>query len=190
MSTMVQPRHVQYCGDIIAGVSLLSPAVMRFRHEDLPDCIVDVLLSRRSLYVIRCVSNVPPLAVHTRATSHLATHTLQRRHALRVRARGAARDGERVRRREGREGETRVDRVPRCAQGAQAILITVPVGLARSKEIDQPLDPRRSTLSGKFPRPMGNIKIVREMDSVTISSTDTTTETALQHVRCGARSTR
>uniref|UniRef100_A0A914IAJ5 Alpha-ketoglutarate-dependent dioxygenase AlkB-like domain-containing protein n=1 Tax=Globodera rostochiensis TaxID=31243 RepID=A0A914IAJ5_GLORO len=43
----------RYCGRVISGLSLLSTAVMRMRHEDerlAQCCVADLLLSRRSLY--------------------------------------------------------------------------------------------------------------------------------------------
>ncbi|VDK83272.1 unnamed protein product [Litomosoides sigmodontis] len=44
---------VRYCGDVIAGLSLLSDAVMRLRHKEQRDqLIVDLLLQRRCLYRI------------------------------------------------------------------------------------------------------------------------------------------
>ena len=42
----------QFCGDTIAGLSLLSDCVMRFKHEKEPEKMVDVFLPRLSLYVI------------------------------------------------------------------------------------------------------------------------------------------
>ena len=44
---------VKFCGQIIGGLSLLSTSVMRLVHEDNPDLVVDVLLKRRSLYVMK-----------------------------------------------------------------------------------------------------------------------------------------
>ncbi|PAV70966.1 hypothetical protein WR25_20941 [Diploscapter pachys] len=42
---------IRYCGDVIAGVSLLSSSVMRLRHKDsMDELIVDLYLKRRSLY--------------------------------------------------------------------------------------------------------------------------------------------
>jgi len=44
---------IRYCGDIIAGISLLSDAVMRLKHRaDDDNRIVDLLLTRRSLYLL------------------------------------------------------------------------------------------------------------------------------------------
>eukprot|EP00117_Sycon_ciliatum_P045635 scpid93335/ scgid32781/ Probable alpha-ketoglutarate-dependent dioxygenase ABH7; Alkylated DNA repair protein alkB homolog 7; Spermatogenesis cell proliferation-related protein; Spermatogenesis-associated protein 11 len=43
---------VKFCGDTIAGLSLLSDCVMRFKHEKEPEKMVDVFLPRLSLYVI------------------------------------------------------------------------------------------------------------------------------------------
>ncbi|XP_068728018.1 alpha-ketoglutarate-dependent dioxygenase alkB homolog 7, mitochondrial-like [Montipora capricornis] len=44
---------IKFCGDIISGVSLLSPSIMRFKHEKFCNVKVDALLRPRSLYVIR-----------------------------------------------------------------------------------------------------------------------------------------
>ncbi|KAK3923432.1 Alpha-ketoglutarate-dependent dioxygenase alkB-like protein 7, mitochondrial [Frankliniella fusca] len=44
---------VKFCGDTIAGLSLLSDSVMRLVHDKDCNKIVDVLLKRRSLYVMR-----------------------------------------------------------------------------------------------------------------------------------------
>jgi len=42
---------VRYCGDVVAGLSLLSDSIMRLRYdEDRDGLIVDFLLPRRSLY--------------------------------------------------------------------------------------------------------------------------------------------
>uniref|UniRef100_A0A8R1HGD4 2OG-FeII_Oxy_2 domain-containing protein n=1 Tax=Caenorhabditis japonica TaxID=281687 RepID=A0A8R1HGD4_CAEJA len=42
---------IRYCGDVITGVSLLSDAIMRLRHQNQKDdLIVDLLMPRRSLY--------------------------------------------------------------------------------------------------------------------------------------------
>ncbi|GMR34735.1 hypothetical protein PMAYCL1PPCAC_04930, partial [Pristionchus mayeri] len=42
---------VRYCGDVITGISLLSPCVMRLRHEQRKEeLVVDLHLPRRSLY--------------------------------------------------------------------------------------------------------------------------------------------
>lgn len=43
---------IRFCGDIIAGISLLSPSIMRLIHEKESQKYVDVLLSRRSLYIM------------------------------------------------------------------------------------------------------------------------------------------
>ncbi|XP_046402344.1 alpha-ketoglutarate-dependent dioxygenase alkB homolog 7, mitochondrial [Ischnura elegans] len=43
---------VRFCGDIIAGISLLSSSVMRLVHEKEKSKCVDVLLPRRSLYIM------------------------------------------------------------------------------------------------------------------------------------------
>ena len=43
---------VRFCGSRIAGVSLLSNAIMRLANTEDPDAIVDALLKRRSLYLM------------------------------------------------------------------------------------------------------------------------------------------
>ena len=47
---------VKFCGDVIGGLSLLSSSVMRLKHEKRPELLVDVLLERRSLYVMQDVA--------------------------------------------------------------------------------------------------------------------------------------
>ncbi|KAK7586133.1 hypothetical protein V9T40_004009 [Parthenolecanium corni] len=44
---------VRFCGNIIAGLSLLSDSVMRFVMEENKSVVFDVLLQRRSLYVMK-----------------------------------------------------------------------------------------------------------------------------------------
>lgn len=44
---------VKFCGDTIAGLSLLSDSVMRLVHENDNTKIIDVLLKQRSLYIMR-----------------------------------------------------------------------------------------------------------------------------------------
>ncbi|KAL3119362.1 hypothetical protein niasHT_006559 [Heterodera trifolii] len=47
----------RYCGRVISGLSLLSASVMRMRHKSAELgqlCVADLLLSRRSLYRLRC----------------------------------------------------------------------------------------------------------------------------------------
>lgn len=44
---------LQFCGDIIAGISLLSTAVMRLVHTENKDRYADVLVKQRSLYVMK-----------------------------------------------------------------------------------------------------------------------------------------
>ncbi|XP_013876347.1 alpha-ketoglutarate-dependent dioxygenase alkB homolog 7, mitochondrial [Austrofundulus limnaeus] len=44
---------VKFCGSTIAGLSLLSDSVMHLVKEDAPHEWVDLLLSRRSLYIMR-----------------------------------------------------------------------------------------------------------------------------------------
>jgi len=43
---------VRFCGNTIAGLSLLSGCIMRLRHEIQKDFYCDVLLPQRSLYVM------------------------------------------------------------------------------------------------------------------------------------------
>ncbi len=42
---------VKFSGEVVAGLSLLSPAVMRLRHET-SDRVVDLFLPERSLYIL------------------------------------------------------------------------------------------------------------------------------------------
>ncbi|KAK7099817.1 alpha-ketoglutarate-dependent dioxygenase alkB homolog 7, mitochondrial-like isoform X2 [Littorina saxatilis] len=44
---------VRFCGNTIAGLSLLSSCVMRLALEKDSSCYGDVLLNRRSLYIMR-----------------------------------------------------------------------------------------------------------------------------------------
>ncbi|XP_078352719.1 alpha-ketoglutarate-dependent dioxygenase alkB homolog 7, mitochondrial-like [Oculina patagonica] len=44
---------IKFCGAVISGLSLLSPSVMRFKHEKLCNVKVDALLRPRSLYIIK-----------------------------------------------------------------------------------------------------------------------------------------
>lgn len=44
---------VRFCGNTIAGLSLLSSSVMRLVHEENKDKCVDILLKRRSLYIMK-----------------------------------------------------------------------------------------------------------------------------------------
>lgn len=43
---------IKFCGTKIAGISLLSDSVMRLIHKEEKNKILDVLLKRRSLYII------------------------------------------------------------------------------------------------------------------------------------------
>ncbi|XP_013142735.1 PREDICTED: alpha-ketoglutarate-dependent dioxygenase alkB homolog 7, mitochondrial [Papilio polytes] len=47
---------VRFCGNTIAGLCLLSSAVMRLVHEARPELQLDALLERRCLYIMRDVS--------------------------------------------------------------------------------------------------------------------------------------
>ncbi|XP_013197313.2 alpha-ketoglutarate-dependent dioxygenase alkB homolog 7, mitochondrial [Amyelois transitella] len=44
---------VRFCGEVIAGLCLLSSAVMRLQHETTPHLQLDALLERRALYIMR-----------------------------------------------------------------------------------------------------------------------------------------
>ncbi|XP_078478996.1 alpha-ketoglutarate-dependent dioxygenase alkB homolog 7, mitochondrial [Lampetra planeri] len=44
---------VKFCGSTIAGLSLLSDSIMRLVKEDSPSQWLDLLLPRRSLYILR-----------------------------------------------------------------------------------------------------------------------------------------
>lgn len=44
---------VKFCGDVIAGVSLLSSCVMSMQHQENPAKWIHALLPRRSLYIMR-----------------------------------------------------------------------------------------------------------------------------------------
>nr|CAD7449696.1 unnamed protein product [Timema bartmani] len=47
---------VRFCGNTITGLSLLSDSVMRLVHEKKKENIIDVLLRRRSLYIMNSQS--------------------------------------------------------------------------------------------------------------------------------------
>ncbi|XP_045135841.1 alpha-ketoglutarate-dependent dioxygenase alkB homolog 7, mitochondrial-like isoform X2 [Portunus trituberculatus] len=53
-SGVIKPHvdSVRFCGNTISGLCLLSDAVMRLRHVKLEDQVVDVLVKRRSLYIM------------------------------------------------------------------------------------------------------------------------------------------
>lgn len=44
---------IRYCGTTIAGLSFLSPSVMRLVHKDQKGLIVDLLLKPKSLYILK-----------------------------------------------------------------------------------------------------------------------------------------
>ncbi|XP_017770074.1 PREDICTED: alpha-ketoglutarate-dependent dioxygenase alkB homolog 7, mitochondrial [Nicrophorus vespilloides] len=44
---------IRFCGDTIAGLSLLTDSVMRLVHDKNKDLSVDILLKRRSLYIMK-----------------------------------------------------------------------------------------------------------------------------------------
>ncbi|CAG9861489.1 unnamed protein product [Phyllotreta striolata] len=44
---------VRFCGNTIAGLSLLSDSIMRLVHDKNKDLYADVLLKRRSLYIMK-----------------------------------------------------------------------------------------------------------------------------------------
>lgn len=47
---------VRFCGPIIAGLSLLSDSIMRLSHIKNESMFMDLLLKRRSLYVMKGVA--------------------------------------------------------------------------------------------------------------------------------------
>lgn len=44
---------IRFCGDTITGLSLLSSSVMRLVNEEDKSQVADILLERRSLYVMK-----------------------------------------------------------------------------------------------------------------------------------------
>ncbi|XP_069694241.1 alpha-ketoglutarate-dependent dioxygenase alkB homolog 7, mitochondrial-like [Periplaneta americana] len=52
---LIKPHidSVRFCGNTIAGLSLLSDSVMRLVHEKHKERVVDILLKRRSLYIMK-----------------------------------------------------------------------------------------------------------------------------------------
>ncbi|XP_069696453.1 alpha-ketoglutarate-dependent dioxygenase alkB homolog 7, mitochondrial-like [Periplaneta americana] len=52
---LIKPHidNVRFCGNTIAGLSLLSDSVMRMAHEKHKERVVDILLKRRSLYIMK-----------------------------------------------------------------------------------------------------------------------------------------
>ena len=50
---------VKFCGDVISGLSLLSPSVMRLEHQSTNSKWISILLPPRSLYIIRWGHNTP-----------------------------------------------------------------------------------------------------------------------------------
>nr|CCA14248.1 conserved hypothetical protein [Albugo laibachii Nc14] len=43
---------IKFSGRLVAGLSLLSPSIMRFQQEDVTSNVIDALLPRRSFYVM------------------------------------------------------------------------------------------------------------------------------------------
>ncbi len=52
---MSKSVNLQFCGEVICGISLLSDSVMQLQHEEYPDRWIHALLSRFSLYIMRFV---------------------------------------------------------------------------------------------------------------------------------------
>ena len=48
-------NYLWFCGEVIAGLSLISSSVMKMQHQDKPDKWIHVLLPKRSLYIMRYV---------------------------------------------------------------------------------------------------------------------------------------
>ena len=44
---------LQFCGNIISGISLLSTSVMKLVHIERPEIYATALLPRRSLYIMK-----------------------------------------------------------------------------------------------------------------------------------------
>ena len=53
MSVLSLLNSPQFCGEVIAGLSMLSPSVMQLQHEKDDSRCIWALLPRRSLYVMR-----------------------------------------------------------------------------------------------------------------------------------------
>ena len=51
-------RYLQFCGEVIAGVSLISSSVMKMQHRDDPGRWIHALLPRCSLYIMRYGSSI------------------------------------------------------------------------------------------------------------------------------------
>ena len=83
--------HPQFCGEVIAGISLLSPSVMVLEHKKDPTKWIRALLPQLSLYVMRygtrtsynhvcngvlyTLATCPHTHTHTLSLSHTHTHT-------------------------------------------------------------------------------------------------------------------
>lgn len=64
----------QFCGATIAGLSLLSPSVMRLVHTQEPGEWLELLLEPRSLYILRyCPATESPS--HHSSDTHPALHS-------------------------------------------------------------------------------------------------------------------
>ena len=44
---------MQFCGDVIAGLCLVSSAVMQLVHSQHKHMVVNALLQRRALYIMK-----------------------------------------------------------------------------------------------------------------------------------------
>ncbi|KRY82764.1 Elongation factor Tu GTP-binding domain-containing protein 1 [Trichinella pseudospiralis] len=68
---------IRYCGDVVAGLCLLSDAVMRFRSVENNNQIVDLLVERRGLYIMRCHGVVQPVRMAIRNRQEFVKHILK-----------------------------------------------------------------------------------------------------------------
>ena len=59
MCRYIKPHidSVKFCGDVIAGISLLSACVMKLTCDNSEECIM-TLLPQRSLYIMRYFDTV------------------------------------------------------------------------------------------------------------------------------------